>query len=477
MVDGTVALSVLALTLGLFALVGLRSRNAASDLEDFVVARGSQGARALGLSFLASGMGAWILFAPPQVGALVGLIAVIGYALGAAAPLLAFALLGRRMRRIAPAGHSLAEFIRVRFGRAFHAYVVGISILYMLVFVTAELSAIGGIAALLSGVRPVIAILAVALVTLAYTAYGGLRATIRTDRWQGWLLIGLLTGAALVILPSADASLSSLDATGLLEVRAIGVEAGITLIIAVTAANLFHQGYWQRVWAARDDRALARGAAIGAALTLPIVLLVGVIGIVAAGAGAELGQPSVPFFALMTGLPAWLSVVVLALGVCLVASSVDTLENGLAALVAAERPSMSLAAARWATAALLVPAVVVALQGFDVLRLFLIADLLCAATVVPALLGLWARASSGGALAGAISGLAGALIGGWISTGALVDGALAATFPDNTPTLWPFVGAIVASATVSVVVSLIGGAREDLGEISARIPQLSRAAR
>ncbi len=89
-------IAALAAALLLFTWLGLRARLASGDLDDYVTARNSQGARALGLSFLASGMGGWILFAPPEVGALVGPVALAGYAVGAALPFLVFAFSARQ---------------------------------------------------------------------------------------------------------------------------------------------------------------------------------------------------------------------------------------------------------------------------------------------------------------------------------------------------------------------------------------------
>ena len=87
------SLAALGAALVLFTWIGLRARAADGDLDDYLTARNSQGASALGLSFLASGMGAWILFAPPEVGAFVGPVALAGYAVGAALPFLVFAAL------------------------------------------------------------------------------------------------------------------------------------------------------------------------------------------------------------------------------------------------------------------------------------------------------------------------------------------------------------------------------------------------
>lgn len=466
MLDTSIALGILLLTLLLFLWVGVGARRSA-DVEDYLLARNSQGGWPLGLSFLASGMGAWILFAPPEVGAGVGMVAVVGYALGAAGPFVAFALLGRRIRAVVPSGHSITEFVHLRYGRAFFTYVGFISIGYMFIFVAAELTAVGAVASIVSGLEARIAVVAVALATLAYTTYGGLRATLRTDRWQAWLILGLLTvalGAVVVEVPDAGSAFAD---SGLLNVDRIGLEVALTLVIAVVAANMFHQGYWQRLWAARDLTSLHRGAAVGAGLTIPVILVVGILGIVAAGAGFDLGTPPAPFFALTATLPNWIVGFVLVLGVSLVASSVDTLENALASMVVAEGRSFTLRSAQVVTVLLVAPAVVIAFQGYSVLRLFLIADLLCAATVCPVLLGLWSRATGSAAIAGSAAGLIGAIAPGWIDTGSFAEGVELATFPGAIPTLAPFFWALVISTAVMVGVSLAARRETDLGRLAA----------
>ncbi|SDL96755.1 Na+/proline symporter [Modicisalibacter muralis] len=452
-----ITLAALGAALLLFAVLGLRASRADAQLDDYVTARNSQGASTLGLSFLASGMGAWILFAPPEVGAFVGPIALAGYAIGSALPFIVLGLCGPSIRRHLPQGRSIGEFAESRFGVGVRRYVSLISILYMGCFLAAELTAIGGITSLLSDVPGSVAVIGVAITTLIYTTWGGLRASLVTDRWQALLLIGLLAVVGFVALDrlpalSADAVMPSVP-TG----SALGV--ALTLVIAVTAANLFHQGYWQRVWAARSGQALGRGALLGGVTTVVVVAVVGGLGIVAAMSGMALGEPPLPFFALLDGAPAWLTLLALVLAVTLVASSVDTLQNGIASLAVDEGDGLahkgrSLGGARLITVALMVPVVVIALQGISVLRLFLIADLLCATAVVPVLLGLWSRMSTAAAVSGGVAGLIGALLPGWIAQGDLMAGLLAASFPGGVPTLGPFVGALAASTSVGVLVAV-----------------------
>ncbi|BES69145.1 hypothetical protein RE428_01630 [Marinobacter nanhaiticus D15-8W] len=445
--------AAVAVALITFTWLGLRARVADGGLDDYVTARNSQGARALGLSFLASGMGGWILFAPPEVGALVGPIGLAGYALGAALPFIVFAFCGPAIRRHLPHGRSIGEFAQTCYGTGMRRWVALISVLYMLCFLTAELTAVGAITGLLTDLNGNVAILGVAGATLIYTAWGGLRASLVTDRWQALLLVGLILVVGFVALPGLPSPVDRTPMPSAPIGSALGV--ALTLVLAVTAANLFHQGYWQRVWAARDGAALGQGAILGGVITIAVVALVGGLGVTAAMSGVDLGSPPIPFFALLSQAPDWLALVALILALTLVASSVDTLQNGLASLAVTEKSGLSLSAARWITVGLMVPVVLIALQGYSVLRLFLIADLLCATAVIPVLMGLWSRMTTEAAVWGAVAGLFGAVLPGWIETGSFVMGMQVASFPGGVPTLAPFVGALVASAAVSVGVSLL----------------------
>ena len=434
-----------------FIWVALRDRVPVANLDDYLTARGSQKASGLGLSFLASGMGAWILFVPPEIGAFVGPVALVGYALAAALPFWLLSWLGPAIRQRVPHGRTIAEYAQDRFGKGMRVWVTALSVLYMLCFITAELTAIGAITGLLSAVPGSWVIVAVAVTTLIYTTWGGLRASLVTDRWQAWLLLALLViviGVVLTSLPQGAVTQPWPAAP--LEVS---LSVALTLLMAVTAANIFHQGYWQRIWSARSDTELRRGAWWGGVLTIPVMLVMGALGMLCMAMGKNPGSPPIPFFALLSDAPHWLVLPTLVLAVALVASSVDTLQSGIASLVVTARPDVSLASARWVTVLLMLPVVWVSLQGLSVLRLFLIADLLCATAVVPVMLGLWKRMTPSAAVAGSVAGLLGAVVPGWFSGGSLAAGVLAASFPTSVPTLAPFAGALLASTVVSLVLA------------------------
>ena len=89
----TIAAALVAALLS-FIWIGLRARASNEDLDTYLTARNSQSASTLALSFLASGMGAWILFVPPEIAAFVGPVALGGYVLGAALPFIVLVWFG-----------------------------------------------------------------------------------------------------------------------------------------------------------------------------------------------------------------------------------------------------------------------------------------------------------------------------------------------------------------------------------------------
>src|SRR5680860_780672 len=134
----------------------------------------------------------------------------------------------------------------------------------MFMFLTAELTAIGQVLGLpaFGGTPAWIAILATAVATVGYTAYGGLVASLRTDQWKGWLILGLMTiGLGAILFDLENPVRTAVDG-GLTRVDRSGAETVVVLLVAVTAANLFHQGYWQRMWAAADERVLRSATAV-----------------------------------------------------------------------------------------------------------------------------------------------------------------------------------------------------------------------
>jgi Na+/proline symporter len=312
-----------------------------------------------------------------------------------------------------------------RFGAGMYVLTLAFMTFYMFIYLTAELTAMALAAHLLAGTPLALTAAVVGVATVLYTAYGGLPASILTDRLQYWAMLPLL---ALVIAVTFVAAGGLGTVTAAVTGRAPqlldpgflpGLEFGAVLIIAILSANMFHQGLWQRVFACRDEAVLRRAFAWSGLPVFLMVLAAGSLGLVAVAIGA-VDRPSVALFGVAERLlPPWGLLALLALAVTLCMSSVDTLLNGLASLVAVDlgRVTGPGTVARLrrlsqaATLALIVPAIVIASRGISVLYLFLIADLVCSAAVFPVFYGLYARRFGGGAAVAAT--LIGLAVGAW----------------------------------------------------------------
>ena len=302
-----------------------------------------------------------------------------------------------------------------------YAFTLAVIVFYMFVFLSAELTGIAEAVRVLADTPLWTTALIVGLLTVAYTAYGGIRASIFTDGIQFVLILPLLVisfiaaVAALGGLGDAFEPVSEKSPQLLSLTHGAGIEFGFVLIIAVLAANMFHQGFWQRVYATRDERTLRRGFGIAALIVVPVIFLAGMLGVIAVGQDVVGDTASVALFSLVNDvMPQWAVAVVLVLALVLVMSSMDTLLNGIASVVTSDlarfKPTLGgpalLRSSRTVTVVLIFPAIFIASQGYSVLYLFLIADLVCSAAVFPTFWGLYSKRFGGNAaFASSIAGL------------------------------------------------------------------------
>lgn len=452
---GAIALSVMLVTAGLFALFGiLHASKTTLNLEDYMVSRNRFGTWMALATIVTSAMGVWILFGPPQVGATSGIAGIIGYCVGSAAPIIAFAKIGPRIRQLMPNGHSLNEFVLYRFGNAMYLLTLVIIVFYMFIYLAAELTAIAKATEIIAGVPLYVTALIVITATFIYTTYGGLGAAVFTDAIQFVVIIPLLIVSlivAVVALGGWEAALQPVQIKAPELFNLVNIDAikfGASLVIAILAAEIFNQSNWQRIYACRDDRTVRRAFLGSTIAIIPMIFLGGLLGILAMHFGFNDDRA---FFSLLQklALPLWFTMSVLVLALALVMSTLSALLNGIASVFTIDLirlfPQMQssglLRTSRALTIAAGVPAIAIAAQGYDVLYLFLLADLICAGAVFPVVYGMYSRKLTG-AIA-VISSIAG-----------IVAGAL--FFPKPDFTAWlniPYGGDLLVSFAAAVVVS------------------------
>ena len=388
--------SAIILTLAIsltFLIVGVIYSKKYQGLNNYLVANRSIGTFSLTTSLIASALGAWILFGPASAATWGGVGAVIGYALGTAFPLFILIYLGKKFRTSYPNGKSLIEVIRLRFGKKLFKLIMFLSIFYMTIFLIAEVTAVSILINYISGTALWITALIVVTSSLLYTLYGGLRASIFTDNIQ-FIVFGLLLLISFSYLISFNSNEFNFEFIKIHKPHLLSstylpnFTAGLTFFIAVAATNLFHQGNWQRVYAAKNNKVLTNSLIISFVIIIPIVFFMGFSGLVASSQDSTI-IPDLAFFSLLFKEQAlMLSIIVIVLAISLTVSSIDTLINAIASLVIIDGNKVIkfkgdyLKLSKQIIIILSLISFFVASKGLSILYLFLLADLFCCAAVL-----------------------------------------------------------------------------------------------
>ena len=379
----------------IFTFLGLIYSKKYQGLNNYLTANRSVGFFSLSTSLVASALGAWILFGPASAATWGGIGAVIGYALGTAFPMIFLIYLGKKIRSEFPKGSTLIEFLRKRFGKSLFKLILLMTIFYMFVFLCAEVTAVSILINYISGTSLWITASIILIATLTYTLYGGLRASIFTDTVQSVIILVLFL-ISVIYLTSFIGDQFSFEFVAqknshLLSSSYIpNYTAGLTFFIAVAATNLFHQGNWQRVYAAKNNEILKKSLLISFIVIIPIVLFMGFSGLVAVSVDSNV-IPDLGFFSLLLkDQTKFLSIIIIILGLSLTISTVDTLVNAISSLVIVDAKATFnfskntdyLKLSKYFIIALSFVVFIVASKGFSVLYLFLLADLFCCAFVL-----------------------------------------------------------------------------------------------
>ena len=379
----------------IFVFLGLYNSKKHQGLNNYLTANRNIGLFSLTTSLTASALGAWILFGPVSAATWGGIGAIIGYSLGTAFPMFFLIYLGRKIRKEFPKGSSLVEFMRKKFGKSLFKLILLMTIFYMFIFLCAEVTAVAVLINYISGTELWKTALIVLISTLIYTLHGGLRASIFTDNIQMVVILILLL-ISFIYVNSYTGSEFSFEFIKeknphLLSSSYIpNYTAGLTFFIAVAATNLFHQGNWQRVYAAKDFETLKRSLIISFFIIIPIVFYMGFTGMVAFSIDPT-SRPDLGFFTLLLKEQTKvLSLFVIVLGLALTISTVDTLVNAISSLIVVDGKSTFnlskktnyLNFSKYVILFLSFISFIIASKGYDILYLFLLADLFCCAFVL-----------------------------------------------------------------------------------------------
>jgi Na+/proline symporter len=385
--------SVVVFVSTLFLFIGIFYSRKKVSLNTYLVSNRNVGAFNLSATLIASSLGAWILFGPPTAATWGGFGSVIGYALGAAFPMIALIFFGKKLRVLLPKGRSLTELVLKKFEKNLFKLIFFLMIFYLFIFLCAEVTAISKLIYYISGLDVWISASIILFFTLIYVLFGGLKATIRSDGIQFIAIVLLFFYLIFALFFQNNNNLNlNIFEENFIKFNSKSLitsfQFGFVFFIAVAATNLFHQGNWQRVYAAKNEKILVKSLLISFFIIFIIVLGLGLTGSISKLNGLKFNEDLAFFSIILNKSDIFVSLIVLIFSLCLTISTVDTLLNSISSLTIVHSKDFFnfkyLKDKKLSNVILIILSIlclVIALYQLSVLYLFLLADLLCCACV------------------------------------------------------------------------------------------------
>ena len=379
---------------GLF-FIGLGYLNSKKTIENskYIIGNRDENTFSLTTSLAASALGAWVLFGPASAATWGGIGAVIGYALGTATPMLLLYNFGPKIRKEFPKGLSLTEFIKKRFGLGILKISLFLILFYLVIFLIAEVTAIAFLLNFISKTPLWITAGITLIICLLYILRGGFKLSIITDKYQFIIITVLILTSVILILGNLEINSFELikqNSSSLVSGKYLpNYTAGLTFFIAVAATNLFHQGNWQRVFAAKNNLILKKSLIYSSAIVFIIVFWMGYTGLISLSMNSKV-IPDLAFFDLILSNNYLIIISILVLALALTLSTIDTLINAISSILIVDGKQINKLISgksvknktNYIILLICVLVFVLASKGFSILYLFLLADLFCCAAVV-----------------------------------------------------------------------------------------------
>ncbi len=388
------SLTVIVLVGTFFVLLGYLNSKKFVNNKNYIVGDRDENTFSLTASLTASALGAWILFGPASAATWGGIGAVIGYALGTAAPMLFLYNFGPKIRKEFPKGLTLTEFIKKRFGIGILKICLFLILFYLTIFLIAEVTAIAALLKYISQVPLWVTAAITLIICLLYILRGGFKLSIITDKYQFSFIVVIILSSLFLVLGKLDIpsfEIIKKNLPNLIDKSYLpNYTAGLTFFIAVATTNLFHQGNWQRVFSAKNNRILKSSLIYSSLITFMIVFWMGYTGLLSLSLNSKV-IPDLAFFDLLIDKKnSAIVIFILILAMSLTLSTIDTLINAISSLIIIDGKFVNKSLkgkevknkANIIILLLSVLVFILASKGFSILYLFLLADLLCCAAVI-----------------------------------------------------------------------------------------------
>ena len=274
-------------------LVSTRIGKKKENADDYMTAGNKIGFGISAASMTATWIWASSMYASATSGYTYGISGPIHYGLWGALMILFIYPFGKRIRKVAPRAHTLAEVMHARHGRSSQLMLAGSNIVGSVISLMSNFIAGGVLISMLSPFNFIQGVLAVAGGVLLYTLWSGFRASVLTDFVQ----VVAMLGAVAIIVPviffaagfpaafETGASNLTPQQSNFFSSEAF-LGQGAPYIAAVLAYAIGNQTIAQRLFAVRED--LIKPTFITATVGYgAMVIGVGMLGVLALYLGFE----------------------------------------------------------------------------------------------------------------------------------------------------------------------------------------------
>lgn len=216
----------------------------------------------IAFGFYAAAVGAWVVVGPPSYSPYAGVIGCVMYAVATGLPIIVIAFAGSLIQNKVPHVLSLTDYVGWRFGYIAQSYIVCFVCFNMSISMLAEYTTIGSLFGSYVGSETYPIIIVVGVLTMIYTAYGGLLVSLITDQVQGGLSIILVLVVAIYVAVTFRYPLPTPmpcdpdDAMGfcISGTNATGWGSIFSMPASLMVSTVFSEAMWQRVWASHSKR-------------------------------------------------------------------------------------------------------------------------------------------------------------------------------------------------------------------------------
>ena len=241
-----------------------------------------------------------------------------------------FAPFAKRIRERLPFGFTLSDYMRRTYGERVHkVYLFQLTVVAVCVF-AAQMLAGGVLISYITGMNYLTVCALLSIGTLAYSSFGGLRASVAADFFHiGATIITIFLFAPIMVnMIGLDTVLTGMSSAHVDSIE-LALTYGIPTAVGLMTGAFGDQSLWQRSFATRIQHLRKAFTASGLFFFL-VPMSTGMLGFVASGSGMELDNPQLAnIMAVNELMPTW---AVIPFTIMVVGALASTMDNCLVSI-------------------------------------------------------------------------------------------------------------------------------------------------